>query len=61
MFRWGTGGTPRYDFRAKHPELDEWLVKAFGLKPITDRGKKEAEKAPWEKQQEVERFKELFK
>ena len=60
MFRWGTGGTPRFDFRAKHPELDTWGVITFGWKPIGERGKKEAKKTPWERQQEVERFKELF-
>jgi len=54
-------GTPRYDFRAKHPELDAWLVLKFGYKPIAERGEKEAEKTPWEIQQEAEKFKEKFK
>ena len=53
-------GQPRLDFRAKHPELDGWLVLKFGYTPITDRGKAEAEKTPWEELEEVERFKELF-
>jgi len=54
-------GTPRLDFRAKHPDLDAWLVLKFGYKPIEDRGKKEAEKTPWEEAAEVEQFKGLFK
>ncbi|GAH07869.1 unnamed protein product, partial [marine sediment metagenome] len=54
-------GTPRYDFRAKHPELDAWLVLKFGYKPIKERGEKEAEPTPWEEAQEVKRFQELFK
>jgi len=53
-------GTPRLDFRAKHLDLDAWLVLKFGYKPIEDRGKKEAEKTPWEKAAEVEQFKGLF-
>ena len=54
-------GNPRYDFRAKHLDLDAWLVLKFGYKPIEERGKKKAPKTPWEILQEVERFKELFK
>jgi hypothetical protein len=54
-------GTPRLDFRAQHPELDAWLVLAFDLKPIGDRGNPEAEKTPWEEYGEVEQFQELFK
>lgn len=53
-------GTPRLDFRAKHPDLDAWLVLKFGYKPIKDRGDTAAEKTPWEEFEEVERFKELF-
>lgn len=54
-------GNPRYDFRAKHPDLDDWLVLKFGYKPISGRGDKEAPATPWEELQDVERFKELFK
>jgi len=53
-------GTPRLDFRAKHPDLDAWLVLKFGYKPITDRGSAEAPPTPWEKAAEVEVFKGLF-
>ena len=53
-------GTPRLDFRAKHPELDAWLVLAKGYKPVTDRGSAGAEKTPWEELEEVRRFQELF-
>lgn len=60
-------GTPRYDFRREHPELDDWLVLKFGYKPVSERAKKETtkepekeEKTPSEELEEVERFKELF-
>jgi len=54
-------GNPRYDFRAKHPDLDAWLVLKFGYKPIGDRGEAGDEKTPWEEAAEVGQFKELFK
>jgi len=54
-------GTPRYDFRAKHPDLDAWLVLKFGYKPISGRGEKGAEKTPWEEAAQVAQFQELFK
>jgi len=53
-------GKPRYDFRAKHPELDDWLVLAKGYTSIGDRGNPGAEKTPWEELSEAEQFKELF-
>lgn len=53
-------GKPRYDFRAKHLDLDAWLVLKFGYKPISERGEEGAEKTPWEEAEEAERFKELF-
>jgi len=54
-------GEERLNFRAKHPELDDWLVLAKGYTSIKDKGNAEAEPTPWETQQDVERFKELFK
>jgi len=53
-------GNPRYDFRAKHPDLDAWLVLKFGYKPISGRGDTEAPPTPWEEAAAAERFKELF-
>lgn len=53
-------GNPRYDFRAKHPDLDDWLVLKFGYKPIQDRGSAEAGPTPWEELEAVKRFKEQF-
>jgi hypothetical protein len=50
-------GKPKYDFRAKYPELDDWLVTAFGLTPIKDRGDSTAGMTPWE---ESERIKEII-
>ena len=54
-------GTPRYDFRAKHLDLDDWLVLKFGYKPIQDRGSTGAEPTPWEELQAAEAFKRTFK
>ena len=53
-------GQDRLDFREKHPELDNWLVLAKGLKPVGDRGNPEAETTPWEEQANVEQFQGLF-
>jgi len=53
-------GGPRLDFRAKHPELDAWLVLKFGYKPIEGRGSAGAEPTPWEELAKVEQFQELF-
>jgi len=53
-------GTPRYDFRIEHPELDAWLVLKFGYKPVSGRSKKETPKTPWEKLEEVHGFQEKF-
>ncbi|MBA7565607.1 hypothetical protein ES708_07292 [subsurface metagenome] len=36
-------GQARLDFRAKHPDLDAWLVLAKDLKPLEDRGREEEE------------------
>ena len=49
-------GTPGFDFRAQHPELDAWLVLAKGFKPISSRGKKEAKPTPWDELAAVNRF-----
>ena len=54
-------GTPRLDFRRKHPDLDAWLVSTKGYTPVEDRGSAEAPPTPWEEAQAAERFKELFK
>jgi len=51
-------GKPRNDFRAKNPDLDDWLVKAKGYTPIGGRGSKEAEKTHWEKAEEAKRIEE---
>ncbi len=53
-------GSPQLNYRARFPELDAWGILKFGWTPIGQRGKKEVPKTPWEIQQEVERFKELF-
>ena len=49
-------GQPRLDYRAKHPELDEWLVLAKGYMPVGDKGDPNAPKTPWEEQEEIEEF-----
>ncbi|MBA7466124.1 hypothetical protein ES707_01299 [subsurface metagenome] len=54
-------GGPRLDFRAKHPELDAWLVSAKGYTPIEGRGSAGAPPTPWEEAAQVEQFKESFK
>jgi len=54
-------GNPRYDFRAKHPDLDAWLVLKFGYKPVAERGEAGTEPTPWETAEDVRRFQELFK
>ena len=53
-------GQDRLDFREKHPELDNWLVLAKGLKPVGDRGNPEAETTPWEEKANVGQFQGLF-
>jgi len=50
-------GQPRVDFRARYPKLDDWLVLAFGYKPISDRGKEEAAQTPWDKAAEAQTIK----
>ncbi|MFP3897917.1 MAG: hypothetical protein ACLFVD_01175 [Dehalococcoidia bacterium] len=53
-------GTPRLDYRVKHPDLDAWLVLAKGYKPVSGRGSPTAEKTPWQEAAEVQQFKSLF-
>ena len=53
-------GTPRLDYRAKHPDLDAWLVLKFGYKPISGRGDTEAPRTPWEEFAQVEEFRKTF-
>ena len=53
-------GSSRFDFRAKHPDLDAWLVLKLGYKPIAERGEEKAKKTPWEEFEEVKRFQEKF-
>jgi len=48
-------GRDRLDFRAKHPDLDAWLLLTGKVsKPVGERGDEEAEKTPWEKAAEAE-------
>jgi hypothetical protein len=53
-------GKPRLNYRAKHPELDDWLVLAFGYKPVGGAGDPGAPPTPWEEMAQVEAFEELF-
>lgn len=53
-------GNPRFDFRARNPELDAWLVLYFDMTPIGDRGDSASEPTPWELQAQAENFLELF-
>jgi len=57
-------GQHRLDFRAKYPELDQWMLLTGKVsKLVGDRGNPEAEHelTPWEELAQVEGFKELFK
>ena len=53
-------GSPRYDFRAKHPELDDWLVRTKGYTPVGDRGDAGAPSTPWEELSQVRQFQSTF-
>lgn len=53
-------GDVRLDFRARHPDLDAWLVLAKGYQSATDRGNPEAELTPWEELEWVHQFQDLF-
>lgn len=55
-------GQPRFDYRAKHPALDDWLVLAKGYKPVGEKGEVR-EEIPWyeeleKRKREAERIKE---
>jgi hypothetical protein len=52
-------GTPRLEYRAKHPELDAWLVAKYNYKPVSEH-KNAPEPSetmgPWERAEEAERL-----
>lgn len=41
-------GSARLNFRAKHLDLDHWLVTTKGYRPVEGRGSAEAPPSPWE-------------
>lgn len=53
-------GNERKDFRAKHLDLDAWLVLAKGYIPIGDKGNPNAVPTPWEEKAAADWFKNLF-